>query len=84
VRRLASSAALASAFALTLAFTSFGVCGSAYAKKKTKTSATVKKGDGEKLPAPDDKGTNEGGAGRRNATEDAARSAESPTNERRP
>ncbi len=35
-------------------------------------------------PPPGDKGANEGSTGRKNATEDAARSAESPTNERRP
>jgi len=74
--------------ALAIAFT-FAGAGSLGAvahagKKKTKTSATVKKGDAEKLPAPDDKGTNESGTGRKNATEDAARSAESPANERRP
>jgi hypothetical protein len=76
-------AALAIAFAL--AFSSFGSFTAAHAKKKPpKTSGTVKKGDADKPPAPDDKGTNEGGAGRKNATEDAARGAESPTNERRP
>ncbi len=35
-------------------------------------------------PPPGDKGANEGATGRKNATEDAAKSAESPTNERRP
>jgi len=76
----------APAFALALAFALAPFGGAtAHAKKKPpKTSGTVKKGDAEKNPAPDDKGTNEGGAGRRNATEDAARAAESPTNDRRP
>jgi hypothetical protein len=38
----------------------------------------------EKSPRPDDKGVNEGAMGRRNATESAARSAESPIGEKRP
>lgn len=33
---------------------------------------------------PGDKGANEGAQGRRNATEDAARAAEGPANDRRP
>jgi hypothetical protein len=49
-------------------------------KKPPKTSGDVKKEKEARPPAPDDKGTNEGGAGRRNATEDAARDAEGPGN----
>lgn len=47
-------------------------------KKKPPTSAEVKKGDKEKSPGPGDKRTNEGAQGRINATEDAARGADSP------
>lgn len=57
------------------------------AKKKaqgtTKTSGEVKK-DKDKSPPPGDKSTNEGAQGRKNATEDAARAADSPQFEHRP
>jgi hypothetical protein len=55
-----------------------------WAKKKPKTSAQAnKKGDSETAP-PGDKRTNEGAQGRKNATEDAARNADSPQFDRRP
>jgi hypothetical protein len=46
-------------------------------KSKPKTSGEVKKKE-DKSPPPGDKSTNEGGQGRTNATEDAARDAEPP------
>jgi len=52
-------------------------------KKKPSAAGTVKKQD-EKPRPPGDKGSNEGAQGRKNATEDAARSADSPQWERRP
>ena len=57
----------------------------AHAKpKKPKTSGETRKKEEEKPPRPDDKGTNEGARGRQNATEDAAKGADSPSYERRP
>ena len=55
-------------------------------KKKTPpTSATATKGkDANKPPPPNDKRTNEGAQGRMNATEDAAKQADSPQFDRRP
>ena len=55
-------------------------------KKKTPpTSASAKKGkDADKPPPPNDKRTNEGAQGRMNATEDAARDADSPQFQHRP
>jgi hypothetical protein len=38
----------------------------------------------EQPPRPDDKRVNEGAMGRKNATETAARAADSPTEERKP
>jgi hypothetical protein len=62
--------------------------GTAHAKKKKAPAATVqtqKSKDGAvKPPPPNDKRTNEGAQGRMNATEDAARSADSPQFDRRP
>jgi len=59
----------------------------ALAKKKktppTSTSATKGK-DADKPPPPNDKRTNEGAQGRMNATEDAAKDADSPQFQRRP
>ena len=64
-----------------------GIASPALAKKKSppKASGTVKTSDADKNdknPAPGDKGTNEGGQGRTNATEDAARAAEGSNNSR--
>jgi hypothetical protein len=53
-------------------------------KKKPPTSAEVKKPEKNKAPAPGDKHTNEGAQGRINATEDAAKGADSPQFQRRP
>jgi hypothetical protein len=55
-------------------------------KKKTPpTSASAQKGkDANKPPPPGDKRTNEGAQGRMNATEDAARDADSPQFQHRP
>ncbi len=55
-------------------------------KKKTpSSSASAQKGkEGEKTPPPNDKRTNEGAQGRMNATEDAARDADSPQFQHRP
>jgi hypothetical protein len=55
-------------------------------KKKTPpASATAKKGkEADKPPPPNDKRTNEGAQGRMNATEDAAKQADSPQFDRRP
>jgi hypothetical protein len=56
----------------------------AEAKKKPQSAAQAKKkGDG-KPPPPGDKRTNEGAQGRMNATEDAARGADSPQFDHRP
>ena len=55
----------------------------AAAKKKKAPAATVQK-DSDKSPPPGSKGTNEGAQGRKNATEDAARAADSPQFEHRP
>lgn len=65
--------------ALVLAFAAPSPAVAAPKKKPAKTSGSVKNDKEERPPAPDDRGTNEGGAGRKNATEDAARAAESPT-----
>lgn len=59
----------------------------AHAKKKKtpSTSASAQKGkEAKKPPPPNDKRTNEGAQGRMNATEDAARSADSPQFDHRP
>jgi len=53
-------------------------------KKKPSTSGTVKKKDDDKPPPPNDKRQNEGAQGRQNATEDAAKAADSPQFEHRP
>ena len=55
-------------------------------KKKTPpTSSSATKGkDADKSPPPGDKRTNEGAQGRMNATEDAARDADSPQFQKRP
>jgi hypothetical protein len=55
-------------------------------KKKTPpTSSSAQKGkDADKPPPPNDKRTNEGAQGRMNATEDAAKDADSPQFQRRP
>jgi hypothetical protein len=52
-------------------------------KKKPATAGEVKKKD-EKPPPPGDKSQNEGAQGRKNATEDAAKSSDSPQFEHRP
>jgi hypothetical protein len=57
------------------------------AKKKAKPASSAqanKKKDNDKSPPPNYKGTNEGAQGRMNATEDAARGADSPQFEHRP
>ena len=73
--------------ALLLASLPSVTAGTALAKKK-KTPATAgsaQKGkDADKPPPPNDKRTNEGAQGRMNATEDAAKGADSPQFERRP
>jgi hypothetical protein len=60
----------------------------AQAKKKKKSSmpavSTQKSGDGNKMPPVGDKRANEGAQGRMNATEDAARQADSPQFDHRP
>lgn len=57
----------------------------AVAKRKPKSSGAVKQQkEKEKLPPPNDKGQNDGAQGRKNATEDAARAADSPQWEHRP
>jgi hypothetical protein len=73
---------LAALSAATLLATPVG----AFAKgKKTGAAAEARKKKKEdESPPPNDKRTNEGAQGRLNATEDAAASAESPINERRP
>lgn len=53
-------------------------------KRQAPTDRVKKSRQEPRPPPPGDKGGNEGATGRKNATEDAARSAESPTNERRP
>lgn len=53
-------------------------------KKKPAPAGEVQKKEEDKSPPPGYKGTNEGASGRRNATEDASKSVESPTYERRP
>jgi hypothetical protein len=53
-------------------------------KKPPKTSGTVKNEKKTPPPSPNDKGQNEGAQGRRNATEDAARAADSPQFDHRP
>ncbi len=54
-------------------------------KKSPPTSASAEKGKNEKKPPPPgDKSTNEGAQGRMNATEDAARDADSPQFQHRP
>jgi hypothetical protein len=52
-------------------------------KKKPSTAGEVKKKE-DKSPPPGDKSQNDGAQGRKNATEDAARAADSPQFERRP
>jgi hypothetical protein len=56
--------------------------GEAVAKKKPPKAAGEVKKEKEPQPGPGDKGTNEGGQGRQNATEDAARAAEGSNNSR--
>jgi hypothetical protein len=59
----------------------------AFAKKKKTpptSSSTQKEKDANKPPPPNDKRTNEGAQGRMNATEDAAKDADSPQFQRRP
>ena len=60
----------------------------AVAKKKKKTpptsSSAQKSKDANKPPPPNDKRTNEGAQGRMNATEDAAKDADSPQFQHRP
>jgi hypothetical protein len=61
--------------------------GTALAKKKKNppTSGSAQKGkEGDKTPPPNDKRTNEGAQGRMNATEDAAKDADSPQFQHRP
>ena len=61
--------------------------GPALAKKKKTppTSTSAQKGkEADKPPPPNDKRTNEGAQGRMNATEDAAKDADSPQFQRRP
>ena len=58
--------------------------GRAEAKKKPKPAAEAHKKSDAKPPPPGDKSTNEGAQGRKNATEDAARGADSPQFDRRP
>jgi hypothetical protein len=54
-------------------------------KKKPPTSSSAQKGkDGDKIPPPNDKRTNEGAQGRMNATEDASKDADSPQFQHRP
>lgn len=54
-------------------------------KKAPPTSAQTQKGkDADKPPPPNDKRTNEGAQGRINATEDAAKGADSPQFDHRP
>ena len=54
-------------------------------KKNPPTSASAQKGkDANKPPPPNDKRTNEGAQGRMNATEDAAKGADSPQFQQRP
>ena len=62
--------------------------GVALAKKKKAPAATVTvqkgKDSNNKPPPPNDKRTNEGAQGRMNATEDAAKQADSPQFDHRP
>jgi len=62
--------------------------GGALAKKKKAPPATVTvqkgKDSNNKAPPPNDKRTNEGAQGRMNATEDAAKQADSPQFDHRP
>ena len=55
-------------------------------KKKTPptSSSAQKSKDANKPPPPNDKRTNEGAQGRMNATEDAAKDADSPQFQHRP
>lgn len=54
-------------------------------KKSPPTSSSAQKGkDANKPPPPNDKRTNEGAQGRMNATEDAAKDADSPQFQHRP
>jgi len=54
-------------------------------KKKPPTSSSAQKSkDANKPPPPNDKRTNEGAQGRMNATEDAAKDADSPQFQHRP
>jgi uncharacterized protein involved in copper resistance len=53
-------------------------------KKPPKTSAQTSQKDADKAPPPNDKRTNEGAQGRMNATEDAAKDADSPQFQHRP
>jgi hypothetical protein len=65
---------------------SFGSAPALAKKKKTPpTSSSAQKGkDANKPPPPNDKRTNEGAQGRMNATEDAAKGADSPQFDHRP
>jgi hypothetical protein len=54
-------------------------------KKAPPASSSAQKGkDADKPPPPNDKRTNEGAQGRMNATEDAAKDADSPQFQHRP
>ena len=59
--------------------------GAALAKKKPhKSAAQTSQKEGDKPPPPNDKRTNEGAQGRMNATEDAAKDADSSQFQHRP
>ena len=73
--------------AIAVAALATGATAPAQAKKKAKPPAKAqanKKKDADKIPPPNDKGTNEGAQGRMNATEGAAQGADSPQFEHRP
>ncbi|MDB4968593.1 MAG: hypothetical protein JWN44_4282 [Myxococcales bacterium] len=53
-------------------------------KKPPKSSAQTSQKEGNKAPPPNDKRTNEGAQGRMNATEDAAKDADSSQFQHRP
>jgi hypothetical protein len=72
--------------ALWIALIAFGVGAPAAGDakpKKARASSEVRKQE-ERPPRPDDKSVNEGGHGRINATDDAARQSIAPQWERRP
>ncbi len=78
--RMSLKRLIACAFALAW----LGGAGAQAKPKKPRPSAgTVNKNE-EKPPPPGDQRSNEGATGRKNATEDVAKQAESPTWERRP